>query len=54
LPFEPYRTPKPLVREQFPKNGPGNRGVYDVIVIDSEDEDVPAEEPAKRRRALAR
>jgi len=50
--FEPYRLPKPLISKQFPKPGPGNRGIYDVVVIDPEDEDVPAEEPPERRRAL--
>jgi hypothetical protein len=51
--FEPYRTPKPLIRKQFPKPGPGNRGIYDVVIVDPEDPDYtpPVEEP-KRRRAL--
>jgi hypothetical protein len=54
--FELYRTPKPLIRKQFPKPGPGNRGIYDVVITDPEDEGFtpPEEEPKPRRRVLAR
>jgi hypothetical protein len=52
--FEPYREPKPLIRKQFPADGPDSRGIYRTTVIDPEDEDyTPPGEP-KRRRALAR
>jgi hypothetical protein len=56
--FEAYRTPKPLVRKQFPLGSPDSRGLYRVEVVDPEHEDYvpPVEEPPKRRprRALAR
>jgi hypothetical protein len=43
--FEPFRTPKPFIRKQFPKPGPDNRGIYDVVISDPEDADyVPPEE----------
>jgi hypothetical protein len=54
--FEPYRTPKPLIRKQFQLGGPNSRGMYRTVVTDPEDPDyVPeAEQPKPRRRALAR
>jgi hypothetical protein len=54
--FEPYRTPKPLIRRQFPLGGPNSRGMYRTVVTDPEDPGyVPEAEQAKpRRRALAR
>ena len=54
--FEPYREPRPLIRKQFPRPGPGNRGLYDVVIVDPEDgPDTPqVEEPKPRRKALAR
>ena len=53
LELAPYRLPKPLVHKQFPAAGPDNRGVYQAVTIDPEDEGYePPGEP--RRRALAR
>jgi len=52
--FEPYRTPKPLIRKQFPLGCPDSRGLYRVEITDPEDEGyTPPEEP-KPREALAR
>jgi hypothetical protein len=54
--FEPYRTPKPLIRKQFPVGGPDSKGIYRPVLIDPEDEDyTPPEEPKQRRgRVLVR
>jgi hypothetical protein len=52
--FETYRTPKPLIRKQFPVRGPDGRGIYQPVIEDPEGEEyMPPEEPAPRRRALA-
>jgi hypothetical protein len=52
--FEPYREAKPLIRKQFPRGGPGNKGMYDVVITDPEGDGYVPEEPKLRRRALAR
>jgi hypothetical protein len=53
--FEPYRTPKPLIRKRCPVDGPDSKGIYRPVITDPEDEDyTPPEEPKPRRRALAR